>query len=100
MALRTTSESLSLDHFSAAIQVADRRILAHTDSQFQVFSVNMNFLDPYDVANPATATPPEQAQPQPSLEEEVNQVIGQLGGFWGMIRKQVCFDICAARQVG
>ncbi|KAL4266403.1 BSD domain-containing protein [Pleurotus pulmonarius] len=58
----------------------------------------MNFLDPYDVANPATATPPEQAQPQPSLEEEVNQVIGQLGGFWGMIRKQGQTALQTARK--
>ncbi|KDQ27670.1 hypothetical protein PLEOSDRAFT_1076757 [Pleurotus ostreatus PC15] len=58
----------------------------------------MNFLDPYDVANPTTATPPEQAQPQPSLEEEVNQVIGQLGGFWGMIRKQGQTALQTARK--
>lgn len=29
------------------------------------------------------------ASPQPSLNEEVNQVIGQLGRFWGGFRKQV-----------
>lgn len=29
------------------------------------------------------------AQPQPTLGEEVNEVIGQLGRFWGGFQKQV-----------
>lgn len=51
----------------------------------------MNFLDSYDIAprtptpNPADAPPPA----PPSLNEEVNEVIGQLGRFWGGFRKQV-----------
>jgi hypothetical protein len=47
----------------------------------------MNFLDTFDVATPAS---PEQTAEQPSLNEEVNQVIGQLGRFWGGFRQQVC----------
>ena len=47
----------------------------------------MSFLDPYDIARSTTPTP---AQPQqPTLDEEVNQVIGQLGSWWGGFRKQV-----------
>ncbi|EJU04114.1 hypothetical protein DACRYDRAFT_114520 [Dacryopinax primogenitus] len=42
--------------------------------------------------NPAASTPPPEAegagQPQQSLEEEVQQVVGQLGKFWGGFRKQ------------
>ncbi|KAJ7076353.1 hypothetical protein B0H15DRAFT_864239 [Mycena belliarum] len=43
----------------------------------------MNFLDPYDITS---GTPPQ--QPEQSLNEEVSQVIGQLGRFWGDFRKQ------------
>jgi len=46
----------------------------------------MSFLDPYDVARATTPTPTQQ---QPTLDEEVNQVIGQLGSWWGGFRKQV-----------
>ena len=49
----------------------------------------MNFLDTFDVATSASPNP-EQPAEQPSLNEEVNQVIGQLGRFWGGFRKQVC----------
>jgi hypothetical protein len=41
-----------------------------------------NFLDPYDLTS---GTPPQ--QPEQSLNEEVSQVIGQLGRFWGDFRK-------------
>jgi hypothetical protein len=47
----------------------------------------MNFLDTYDVTG--SITPPASGQPQQSLNEEVTQVIGQLGRFWGGVRKQV-----------
>lgn len=47
----------------------------------------MSFLDPYDIAGTGTGTPPQ--QPEQSLNEEVTQVIGQLGRFWGGFRKQV-----------
>ncbi|KAJ7178330.1 hypothetical protein C8R43DRAFT_973001 [Mycena crocata] len=43
----------------------------------------MNFLDPYDITS---GTPPQ--QPEQSLNEEVSQVMGQLGRFWGDFRKQ------------
>src|SRR6267143_6451763 len=49
----------------------------------------MNFLDTFDIARSATPISEQVAQ-QPSLNEEVNQVIGQLGRFWGGFRKQVC----------
>ncbi|KAJ7045662.1 hypothetical protein C8F04DRAFT_940133 [Mycena alexandri] len=42
-----------------------------------------NFLDPYDLSS---GTPPQ--QPEQSLNEEVSQVMGQLGRFWGDFRKQ------------
>jgi hypothetical protein len=44
----------------------------------------MNFMDPYDIVG--TGTPPH--EPEQSLNEEVSQVIGQLGRFWGDFRKQ------------
>lgn len=47
----------------------------------------MNFLDTYDIAG--TVTPPPRTEPEQSLNEEVSQVIGQLGRFWGGFRKQV-----------
>ena len=46
----------------------------------------MNFLDTYEITG--SNTPPR--QPEQSLNEEVTQVIGQLGRFWGGFRKQVC----------
>lgn len=47
----------------------------------------MNFLDTYDITRSPTPQPTS-APEQPSLNEEVNQVIGQLGRFWGGFRKQ------------
>lgn len=40
-------------------------------------------IDPYDITS---GTPPQ--QPEQSLNEEVSQVMGQLGRFWGDFRKQ------------
>ena len=48
----------------------------------------MNFLDTYDLTGTGANTPP-QNKPDQSLNEEVNQVIGQLGRFWGGVRRQV-----------
>ncbi|KAG6918549.1 hypothetical protein DXG01_013639 [Tephrocybe rancida] len=42
----------------------------------------MNFLDPYDV--PAQSATPQQSEQ--SLNEEVSEVIGQLGRFWAFYR--------------
>lgn len=47
----------------------------------------MNFLDAYDISDPAVTA--AQSGPEPSLNEEVNQVVGQLSRFWGGFRKQV-----------
>ncbi|KIK67262.1 hypothetical protein GYMLUDRAFT_37344 [Collybiopsis luxurians FD-317 M1] len=55
----------------------------------------MNFLDPYDVTG-GSGTPP--TQPEQSLNEEVNQVIGQLGRFWGGFKKQSQNAIEVARK--
>ena len=56
----------------------------------------MNFLDAYDVADTAT-TSSAQSGPEPTLNEEVSQVVGQLGRLWGGFRKQVSpFSRCAA----
>ena len=55
----------------------------------------MNFLDTYDLAGPQAATPPAgEGVQQQSLNEEVNQVVGQISRFWGGFRKQVS---CRAR---
>ncbi|KAJ7647176.1 hypothetical protein FB45DRAFT_892633 [Roridomyces roridus] len=53
----------------------------------------MNFLDPTDIT--AGTPPPEQTQ---SLEEEVNEVIGTLGRFWGDFRKQSQTALETARK--
>jgi hypothetical protein len=49
----------------------------------------MNFLDTYGLTGTGANTPPVNAHPEQSLNEEVSQVIGQLGKFWGGFRKQV-----------
>ncbi|TRM70033.1 hypothetical protein BD626DRAFT_476098 [Schizophyllum amplum] len=48
----------------------------------------MNFVDPFDIATASSSTPPPQTGNEQSLNEEVNQVIGQLGRFWGGFRQQ------------
>ena len=53
----------------------------------------MNFVDPFDIATASSSTPPPRPDNEQSLNEEVNQVIGQLGRFWGGFRQQVrCND--------
>lgn len=44
----------------------------------------MNFLDAYDITTPADPPP----RPEQSLNEEVSQVFGQLGRFWGGFKQQ------------
>ncbi|KAI0248129.1 hypothetical protein BJV78DRAFT_1239209 [Lactifluus subvellereus] len=61
----------------------------------------MNFWDaPLAAASPGTSTPPPQTAEHapPSLNEEVTEVIGQLGRFWGGFRKQSQNAIQAARK--
>ncbi|KAJ7783324.1 hypothetical protein B0H16DRAFT_1496335 [Mycena metata] len=53
----------------------------------------MNFFDPLDLTS---GTPPQ--QPEQSLNEEVSQVMGQLGRFWGDFRKQSQTALEAARK--
>jgi len=48
----------------------------------------MNFFDTYGLTGTGTSTPPAHPQPEQTLNEEVSQVIGQLGRFWGGFRKQ------------
>jgi hypothetical protein len=47
----------------------------------------MNFIDAYDVTGPSVT--PVREGPEPTLNEEVTQVVGQLSRFWGGFRKQV-----------
>ncbi|KAF7361772.1 hypothetical protein MVEN_00521400 [Mycena venus] len=54
-----------------------------------------NFLDPYDLTS---GTPPQRSEQAPSLNEEVSEVIGQLGRFWGGFRKQSQSALEAARK--
>ncbi|KAF8806469.1 hypothetical protein BYT27DRAFT_7293704 [Phlegmacium glaucopus] len=56
----------------------------------------MNFLDTYDISRSATPNPSQNEQP--SLNEEVNQVISQLGHFWGGFRKQSQTALETARK--
>jgi hypothetical protein len=57
----------------------------------------MNFLDTYDPTD--SSTPSQSNQPEQSLNEEVNQVIGQLGRFWGGFRKQVSSEPCLSFEI-
>ncbi|KAJ7217909.1 hypothetical protein GGX14DRAFT_438834 [Mycena pura] len=52
-----------------------------------------SFFDPYDLTS---GTPPQSSEQ--SLNEEVSQVMGQLGRFWGDFRKQSQTAIEAARR--
>ena len=70
--------------------------------------LNMNSIDifEYELAKPGTPQPPptsvsvptsESTNPgttparrEPTLNEEVNEALGQLSRFWGGFRKQVC----------
>ncbi|KAF8070583.1 hypothetical protein FPV67DRAFT_1561352 [Lyophyllum atratum] len=54
----------------------------------------MNFLDTYDIAGQSTPT----QQPEQSLNEEVSEVMGQLGRFWGGFRKQSQSVLQSARK--
>ncbi|OCH86346.1 hypothetical protein OBBRIDRAFT_797274 [Obba rivulosa] len=56
----------------------------------------MNFFDNYDLAG--TSTPPSTEHTDPSLEQEVQQVVGQLSRFWGGFRKQSQNAFQAARK--
>jgi hypothetical protein len=47
----------------------------------------MNFFDTYDIARAPTPQPSDANQP--SLNEEFNEVVGQLGRFWGGFKRQV-----------
>ncbi|TEB37380.1 hypothetical protein FA13DRAFT_1657775 [Coprinellus micaceus] len=46
----------------------------------------MNFFDTYDIARAPTPQPSDANQP--SLNEEFNEVVGQLGRFWGGFKRQ------------
>jgi len=54
----------------------------------------MNFLDAYDVSSTPT---PREGQ-DPTLNEEVTQVVGQLSRFWGGFRKQSQAALETARK--
>ncbi|TFK44847.1 hypothetical protein BDQ12DRAFT_673686 [Crucibulum laeve] len=56
----------------------------------------MNFLDTYDISGSPATPPPNQTEQ--SLNEEISQVVGQLGRFWGGFRKQSQTAIQAARK--
>ncbi|KAG1730759.1 hypothetical protein EDB19DRAFT_1929394 [Suillus lakei] len=58
----------------------------------------MNFLDTYGLTGTGANTPPVNAHPEQSLNEEVSQVIGQLGKFWGGFRKQSETAFATARK--
>ncbi|KAF9222700.1 hypothetical protein BS17DRAFT_707797 [Gyrodon lividus] len=59
----------------------------------------MNFLDTYGITGMGTSTPPStEPQPEQSLNEEVSQVMGQFGRFWGGVRKQSEAALAIARR--
>ena len=60
----------------------------------------MNFLDTYEITGTGTSTPPQPNPSEQSLNEEVTQVIGQLGRFWGGFRKQVSHGTVSVANVG
>jgi hypothetical protein len=58
----------------------------------------MSFLDPYDITNPGAITPPVNSLAEKSLNEEVSQVVGQLGSWWGGFKKQSQTVLVSARK--
>lgn len=58
----------------------------------------MNFLDTYGLTGMGANTPPVNTHPEQSLNDEVSQVIGQLGKFWGGFRKQSETALATARK--
>jgi hypothetical protein len=56
----------------------------------------MNFFDTYDIARAPTPQPSDANQP--SLNEEFNEVVGQLGRFWGGFKRQVR-DPCSPKPI-
>lgn len=74
-------------------EIDDRRHNSARSGHSPVTPTTMNFFD-YELSRNATATPPQSASDantsaEPTLNEEVNQVVGQLGKLWGGFRKQV-----------
>jgi hypothetical protein len=60
----------------------------------------MNYVDAIDL--PGANTPPANAEDPPgqSLNEEVNEVLGQLNSFWGGFRKQVRLTLVHRGKLG
>lgn len=65
----------------------------------------MNFFD-YDLTAGSRTPPPPAAEEstapaaaEPTLNEEVSQVVGQLGKLWGGFRKQVSTALCLERAM-
>ena len=79
-------ELFTVSETAVAVLNAISLVLAVHDIEIHT-STTMNFFDTYEVSG--TTTPPANPQPQPSLNEEVEQVVGQLSRFWGGFRKQV-----------
>jgi hypothetical protein len=48
----------------------------------------MNYVDGIDLSGVSTPPVNPEQPPAQTLNEEVNEVIGQLSGFWGGFRKQ------------
>ena len=69
---------------------------------FETYSVTrMSFWDvSFTSSSSGTSTPQPQlpGQPSQSLNEEVTEVIGQLGRFWGGFRKQVRHSIVFSQR--
>lgn len=72
---------------AASLSVLDCELLVYARRIF------MNFVDAFDIAGPAVT--PTREGPEPTLNEEVTEVVGQLSRFWGGFRKQVsAFRLC------
>jgi len=53
----------------------------------------MNYVDSIDVSGEGTPPVSPEQPPAQTLNEEVNEVIGQLSSFWGGFRKQASLII-------
>jgi len=53
----------------------------------------MNYVDAIDLSGVNTPPANPEQPPAQSFNEEVNDVIGQLGSFWGGFRKQASLTV-------
>ena len=73
-----------------ARRIDDNHVLSGcTRHSISCLASTMNYVDGIDLSGVDTPTANDEGPPTQTLNEEVNQVLGQLNSFWGGFRKQV-----------